>query len=410
MFKVLVFENSLSGHRGYYARLLVLGMRELRVQVILAIPGQAMKSDEGRIQLGNWTDQVEFAPLPDQATDIQARSRCLVDVVRQVSPDRTYIPYSDGIIQLMGFRGKGRSLQHTAIEGLMMRGAFAYPITGVKRRMAQSLSQRLIRRAPWEKLHHLDPIVAAEINRAGGVRGRRVEVMPEAIEVPHRIDREAARHRLGLGTDRFVIVCPGQVNERKGVDLLIQAFAKMGHPDAQLVLLGRTSALVKNMLESEHAPLCRTGRIVWQDRYIETLEFDDLFAAANLVCVPYPRHIGSASILIHAAKRNLAILASDWGWIGWATRTFELGQTVDVMDPQAFAAVLKRMADAGGNVVKSEPAVEAKRRRFLEFHSERNHIAHWTSGIREALGISGDPARIDWSSIVANPDQIALGT
>src|SRR5205814_8390902 len=52
------------------------------------------------------------------------------------------------------------------------------------------------------------------------------------------IDRVAARARLALPVDERIVLYAGLLIARKGVDVLLEAFARVARPRAQLVLVG----------------------------------------------------------------------------------------------------------------------------------------------------------------------------
>jgi glycosyltransferase involved in cell wall biosynthesis len=78
------------------------------------------------------------------------------------------------------------------------------------------------------------------LRRIGPVNA--VEVIPNGVDTErfHPIDRGVARRRLGFAEDDDVILHVGLLNARKGVDVLIRAFARIATaaPRARLALVG----------------------------------------------------------------------------------------------------------------------------------------------------------------------------
>ena len=106
------------------------------------------------------------------------------------------------------------------------------------------------------------------------------------------------------------------------------------------------------------------------DRFLDTADFAAAIGAMDVVATPYPRHIGSASIVIRAAAAGRPVLGGTFGWIGWAVTRFGLGRTVDVADPDAFAAALAQSLEESSHYRPSSAA-----RRFVEFHTPDNYHA-----------------------------------
>jgi glycosyltransferase involved in cell wall biosynthesis len=87
-----------------------------------------------------------------------------------------------------------------------------------------------------------------------GVDERRVRVVPgaiEALDADPGISRHEARTRLGWPTDRPILLSIRRLVRRVGVDVLVQAAAKMvrQHPDL-LILIGGSGPLKTQLAES----------------------------------------------------------------------------------------------------------------------------------------------------------------
>ncbi len=389
--RALVYEDSVSGHRAYYSSRLLEVLLKHGADVAVASPDNMFETPEGQLHFEKLKGEFEFLPLNEEQCNPKNRFAVLRELAKQ-EYDHVYVPYADGLIQQWGRQILPSSSfpRETSVEGLMMRGAFAYPIKSTKRKIVQHVSLAAVRRSRWERLYHLDPLVQNHINRKTGGPGKAF-VMPETISV-HKTSRKEARQRLGLSESSIVIVCPGQVNQRKGVNFLIESIMRIYNPDVQLVLIGRTDRSIAEFLQSQ----CKKelGKmIVWKDRFATELEFEALFSACNLVCLPYHGHIGSSSIAIRAAKHDRDIVATDWGWLGWATNNFDLGTTCDVTNPKSFDEALV-------NSINKERSSNRKPtdrcKRFLDFHTEENHLAHWIDFYCRRHSVSPIYKKTEW--------------
>lgn len=84
----------------------------------------------------------------------------------------------------------------------------------------------------------------AEAARAGGVPPERLRTIPQGVDLErHRpsADRAALRRALGFAENGPLLVFLGSLVERKGIDVLLAAFARIHarEPAARLVLVGR---------------------------------------------------------------------------------------------------------------------------------------------------------------------------
>ena len=380
--KALVFENSLSGHRPHYVAVLARQLLDFGVELVCALP-EVLHSDPASQEfLSDIVEHSQHFGLPAIADNLtvakngNARLSMLRGCVEKFKDHYIFVPYADGISQAWGMKMfPGKAIPKCqGIEGLMMRGRFAYPNHGWKNRLSAEVSWQLQKRARWDVLHQLDQVVFEEIVR----RGTRIEnrLIPDVVEAPVAADKDAARAALGIETDKFVIACPGAVNERKGSDRLLDAVASLDEREIQLVLFGKHSAVLEEKVRKTNSVSVRSV-----NRFATQQEFEQLFAASDLIAVCYPRHIGSASILLRAVAAGKSIVASDWGWIGWVAKKFKLGE---VCDPQSIASIAQAIQNARSKIGQElpEPA-----RQFIKYHTPENHVAHWTRRFCDINGV-----------------------
>lgn len=405
--RTLVFEPDPGGHHFQYASLMLPAIDAVAPRPILVTTGAAAKAASFDTCLGPIADRFELdASLGAEVSNgspaavARARLAALRAVIDRQKPDHVYLPYLDGLGQTMAVDAlKGRGLAKSVqTEGLYFRCGVAYPLPGggsvserLRRRLAQRISWELCVRSPITVRHHLDPLAFSRVERRGW------SIMPDPVEQPAPTPQREARRALGMAEDGRVIGCAGVQDRRKGIDLLIEAFAAAGLPaDHRLLLVGPQAAEIKALLAAAHiAPLVAGGRIHSVDRFVAPIDLARSLRAMDLVCTPYPDHIGSASIVIRAAAADRPVLGSDFGWVGRTVPQFALGWTCNVRDRGAFVAGLRssleraagwRLTDAG--------------RRFVEFHSPANFAACWTAALRKRLGVPPEPNIRSWSWVL----------
>ena len=379
--RVLIFEDNLSGHRAKYAAVLAQALVDLKADVVLAIP--EVVSDSYHELLDPVLKSVEIFPV--ESSEVQSRTgrqrlNLLRRVVDSVGPKHVYVPYADGLSQTWGSLVFPRKCFASGIifEGLMMRGSYAYPAASKMMMIKNWISLQLIKRSKWDRIHQLDPIALEKIQGQNLIEKDRNVVIPEIIETPSERGYSAACEDLNLDTECRYVSCPGLQSRRKGIDLLLAAFEKMVQQESEesncrLLLFGQHSNEIREALKGRYKTLIESRRIISRDGLLSENDFEALFCASEVVCVPYPRHIGSASILIRAARLGKKVLASDWGWVGWTTKKYAIGETCDVKDSEEFAKLLSRVtgADYPGPAQWREFA--DLRSDFLQFHTGKNY-------------------------------------
>jgi glycosyltransferase involved in cell wall biosynthesis len=398
--RLLFFEPDHTGHHLAYIRRFLPTALELADEVVLAIGQDAPQSAEFAAHLGSLPPRLQVdAWLPPMRSGLGAtwnRFLQFREAIRRARPDYVYAPYADGLSQMLGMaaRFKLPTLpKGIEAEGLLMRGSYAYPPTSRAAAMMGEVSYRALRTAPWARTHFIDPLIFDYIQRRGGRLAERSRLLPDPAEPLIVSDRHAARRALGVPEQGRYLALPGGINERKGAHLLLSAFAKadLGKDD-HLLLLGPQSDLIRGLMAGEFAPLVRAGKIIAADRYVREEEFDWILGAADVICAPYPRHIGSASIVIRAAASGRPVLASNFGWNGYVVPRFGLGSMVEVTDIPAFAAALADSVNRAADF-RLPPIGE----RFVRFHTPENFVACWFARLRERLGKPAERLPLTWN-------------
>jgi glycosyltransferase involved in cell wall biosynthesis len=406
---VLVFEPDHSGHHFPYLRIMLPAVARLASRVSLVTGRDAVDSVEFKAHLAPAIDgiHVHAVAQPPKGNPLDVAKAKLADLrasMQSLKPDHLLIPYADGITQLISLRwylGNRILPRGVESEALHLRGGFAYPVRGWVDHTRKRLSLASLAHAPWTVVHHLDPIPYDYIQRRGGSLARRTQLMPDPVEQPPPLGHADARRALGLPEDGRYTGCVGALDGRKGIDLLLRAFqlAALRSTD-RLLLMGRLEDSIRSVFGSQIAQLHRDGRLFLFDQHVNHEQIHLGLSAMDVVCTPYPRHIGSASIVIRAAAAGRPVLSSGFGWMGYVVPRFGLGSVCDVADPDAFARALTAALD-GSAGYRPGPGAE----RFVAFHSPANFAAAWTERIRRRLGLPpGHINRRQWDWVLEAAD------
>lgn len=403
--RVMIYEPDHVGHRLTYLRLLLPALLELDVEVVAVLGRTVFDTPEYQAQLAWLKGKVQMEalvpPLPPHRPLEHATSKlaALRQAVKNLRPQRVYLPTADGITQLAGIArlaGKRYVSPHIPVEALLFQGRAGYPQHTLRDRIRTTASLAATTLAPWSRMFYLDPIGFEGIQRRGGSLAQRSRLMPDPVESHHYNDRATARRNLNIPEHGRYIGCAGYMDSRKGIDLLIAAFAQaqLGDDD-RLLLAGQVDPGFRPLIEGAFAPLIRSGRMISIDRYLTEAELHDAFAALDVVCAPYPLHTASASNVIRAANADRPSLVSKRGWTGLIVPRFNLGWTVDVQDLGAFAAAIKHSLDNASGFALGEGA-----RRFIAFHRPENFCAAWTADLRQCLGLAPADGTRSWSWVL----------
>jgi glycosyltransferase involved in cell wall biosynthesis len=404
--RALIVEPDLAGHHAQYLAHMIEAVAELGVQPTVVVPTDTYERVEYRIHLDSVRAKADFQCVVDagargNAQAAYAKDAAIRSAIRRFEPDHLLVPYIDGATQvatLLGATGFPTIPRDLFAEGLLFRGGFAYSGLSTRARLQHRVSRRLLSLSPWSVVHFLDPLPFDDVRSRDERLFARARLMPEPVEPAPHVSREEARRALGLEEDGRYVVLAGGIDRRKGADLLLHAFlrARLSSTD-RLLLAGPLAGEIKASLTSEFEPMIAEKRIILLDRHLSVEQLMLAIVAADVVCVPYPNHIGSASILVRAAAANRPVLSSTFGWVGHVTSRFGLGWSCNVLQSDELARALGAALDHAPSWQRGDAG-----QRFAEFHSVANFRAHWTSALRNRLGLPEHPDKRSWEWVTEN--------
>ncbi len=202
--------------------------------------------------------------------------------------------------------------------------------------------------------------------------------MPEPVEQLGNVPAEEARRRLGIPAADLLITLVGSIDERKGAVELASGFLRADVPaGVHLAFIGSIDTETGRLLELLAA---EDQRIHIVDRHLNAQDWWLAMCAGDVVGAPYPRHVGSSGIVARAAYLGRPLLASDFGWVGEATRRYGLGITVDATDPDDIARGIERLTSSEPPSTRSEQSAE-----YVQFNTAERFTSLWMQGILEVL-------------------------
>lgn len=235
----------------------------------------------------------------------------------------------------------------------------------------------------WEKREKLADcewlVTCSEVNREHLAR----LAPPGKVElVYHGLDlaRFPRKMRKEVESRPLVILSVCRLVEKKGVDLLLEALARIPHLDWRFVHVGG-GPLRKN-LERKAKALGIAGRVTWrgplaQRELLEVYRHSDIFALASRVARDGDRD-GLPNVLMEAQTQGLACVATRCSAIGELVRDGATGVLVAQNDAPGLAAALaaliadpqrrRALGEAGEARVRAtfalEPNLERLARKF----------------------------------------------
>ena len=362
----MLFDLFVGGHHGQYIEQLAQYWvrRDLPGWLDIVVTPNFARQHPRILQLAEERSTVRLVPVKEpvplqpagmraQLHSVRVHGQLLRRYVTRLRPQHCLLMYFDHL-QLPLALGLKFSFP-VRLSGIYFRPSFHYhlfrggPVT--LRDRATQLRKRLllseaIRNRHFSHLFCLDPYVVPRVQAPR--RDVRVLALPDGVEpAPALRSRAETRGAWGVDNHRRVALFFGSIAERKGIYPTLAALRLLPAGQQQalsLVVIGAARGAEKSRIDDQVSRLRGQGRvqIIQHDRFVDEEEIPGIFAAADLVLLPYQRHVGSSGVLVRAALAGIPVLGSDYGLLGEHVRRHGLGRTVDAASPKALAKALER--------------------------------------------------------------------
>jgi glycosyltransferase involved in cell wall biosynthesis len=242
-------------------------------------------------------DGVDAVPISVGARDYRAERRAIRDLCRSFRPD---------IVHTHGYRSD-------FVDGALARREGSGVVSTCHGFIERDLRGRFFQWLQRRALRKFDAVIAvsAAIQRrlqSSGIPMQRIHLIPNAFAPVEQISRQAARQILGV-PDAPVIGWVGRLSTEKGPDLALRAFARLGRPEARLVMVGegRQAEELRRLSES----LGLGERVVWSGPIPDAGKLFSAFDAFLLSS----RTEGTPMVLLEAMAGGIPIVATRVGGV-----------------------------------------------------------------------------------------------
>lgn len=184
---------------------------------------------------------------------------------------------------------------------------------------------------------------AAEVQEFAGSAVRFVHAIPNGLDVDHFLaERDPGASPPGIPTDRPFILSVATWDPRKGLDVLLRAFAdiRRAHPGLALVLVGREGG-AESALRALAGELALEPDVVFVDS-VPHAQVGAFLERATVFCLASRSETFGISIL-EAGAYSLPVVATRVGGIPEIIVDGETGLLVNPDDPRALGAALDRL-------------------------------------------------------------------
>lgn len=245
-------------------------------------------------------------------------------------------------------RGHGALLAHLHTGRAHWLGGLAARRVGIPALTTRRMD-RVLRRGPWTSILYglvrravaISPAVDALL-AAGGVPAPMRRIIPSSVDpeaLRPAVARETTRRDAGLGDEDVLLLVLAQITRRKGIDVLLDAFAAVRAPSPRTHLWIAGDGPERAALAAQAASLGLGDAVTFLGPRADKA---DLLAAADVLVLPSRREgLGIAALEAMAAGR--AVLASRVGGLAEAVVHEGTGLLVPPDDASALGDALRRL-------------------------------------------------------------------
>jgi glycosyltransferase involved in cell wall biosynthesis len=269
-----------------------------------------------------------------------ALRRLFGDVYQKINDkkkvDHVFLPFLDYCLYAFGLLGS--PFGKTKWSAICMRPSFQYTYFGViapKPKLAavkEWLFFKLLRIKTLVKLFTIDELLAQYVTEKYPAYIPCIQYLPDPAELHGDHTYESARQALDIPTHAKVVLVYGAIDERKGLDALVQAAASSDTPQhVHVLVVGKQTAWAKQFLSTSHAQILeRSNRLHVIDDFVNDATQQMVFAACDVVWLGYRNHYTMSGVLVLAAISNKPSIATRDGLIGWMVKNRKLGCAINV--------------------------------------------------------------------------------
>jgi glycosyltransferase involved in cell wall biosynthesis len=417
--RVLIIEQaSDGGHFLNSVQHLVQAFAALGCDVVVAVPNAVVQSAQFEVYLSPQQSRFRLEFIPSRDETLGRWKMALVNacalrkLIARVKPDAVYVPTLDVYYDshrvtldrtaqsLAWWLALRVRLSRIHSEALLLGLPAAYGIYGRTRR-SLVFNKMVIRMIPFDVIHYIDPVVFDWVlSKVGGKAGRRARFVADPVEPLTLPPRSKARAMLHLPHNHKLIMSIGMQDSRKGVDYLIRACGlwRPAEP-ASIVLAGKLSPEIRQLVHNEFQHLVSEGRVIVLDQYLSKEEFYACFAAGDLIAAPYRLQPHPSHIVLHAATAGKMVLAANTGWLAYMVPKFSLGRLCDPQEPELFVEALDVALNEAEEYTLSDAA-----KRLVEFHRAENFVLQWRQELSRMMGKRQDVPLRDWNWVLNGDD------
>ena len=326
---VLVFEPSVDGHHVGWLRFITEDLLAAGCSLTLALDTRSAAMERINGQMSDLLPRVKvIAALPTAGRRTKTVSLSRIVACRKESGAALAVIANFNDIASNALRRAAlRLMPDESLRG-RLGGIYFRPLflnagaLSLNQMLKQIGFRRLIQNGWLNPLLMIDPLLCGLAQKT--FPSAPIHLLADPYPDDFSADRAVARRQFNLPDDKFVFLFYGGGYKRKGLHLVVEAMNRMLTPGRVFLLCAGVQPKNERLARGLEM-LCRQGRAEIVNRYVSAQEEKQLFAACDMVLLPYLHHLDGSGVLSRAAGAGRPALASDEYLIGHIVRQYGMG-------------------------------------------------------------------------------------
>jgi len=347
---VLIYEPRVEGHHLVWLKFVVEDLLSDGWRLTLALDNRPESDERIRKHLGSLLEGVSLQPIWESSgRRVGAEGvSCVAECLSRAGTERVFLNNFDEIASsLLRRAALGRmppAMLHGRLGGIYLRPRFLAGCGISPNKWLKALGFARLMRGGWlTHLLFLDPWI--EANCRARYPQTPVFSLPDPCPENFVSDGQNARNHFGIPADRKTLLFYGGAYRRKGLHLVVKALLDLPRETPMFLLCAGQQAgepRVQRGLQT----LISEGRARVLSHYVYEEEEKLLFAASDIVLLPYIKHFGNSAVLSRAAGAGKMVIASDEELVGRLVKKHRLGLLFPSGDAAALRQSIRRAINA----------------------------------------------------------------
>jgi glycosyltransferase involved in cell wall biosynthesis len=342
---ILVYEPQVDGHHVGWLRFITEDLLGANFSLTLALDTRDSAMKRVHEQMADLLPRVKIISARDEKNKISlARvAECLRESGASLAFLANFNDVASTLLRRAAFGFLPDKNLRGRFGGIYFRPLFLGAKWSPNQQIKKTGFRRLLHQNCLNPLLMIDPFLCETAQKT--FPDAPIFLLADPIPENFFADREISRRQFNLPENKIVFLFYGGGYKRKGLHLVAEAMRELP-PETNAFLLCAGVQPKNEKLARDLEMLRAQGRAEIVNRYVSAEEEKQLFAACDVVLLPYIRHLDGSGVLSRAAGANRPVIASDEYLIGHVVRKYEMGNLFESENVRELKSAMLRAANA----------------------------------------------------------------